>query len=93
MPHPTPADEHHRKIDALLAKHFEDDLRVQNCILKKLEGIEISQASMLGLLTMYNNAKGTVATIKAVAVLAAWLVLFTGSLSAIWYAIKELLKS
>ena len=87
------ANEYHRELGAMLAKHVEDDLRVQNMILKKLEGIETSQASMLGLLTAFNNVKGFAATMKVAAIVSAWLVLFTGSLATISYWIKEWFRS
>ena len=85
--------ERSRNMDAILSQHLEDDLRIQTLILEKLEGIEERQASMLEMLTVFNNLKGFGATMWWLAKLATGAVVFAGSLTAIGYAIKQWVKS
>ena len=88
-----PQEERRREIDGILAKHFEDDARIQQLILDQLGAIQTAQADMLEMLTVFNNIKGFAVTMRGAAMFATWLVVFAGSLTAIGYGVKQWLKS
>ena len=77
----------------ILQDHIATDEKIQAEILVTLNEIKKDQAAMMEMLTTFNNIKGFAATMRSVAMLSTWVVVFAGSITAIGYAIKAWVKS
>jgi hypothetical protein len=77
----------------LLAPHMVNDETVQSQILDKLNKIEAAQADTLELLTLFNNTKGFITTVRSIGAFVLWFATVFGTFAGLIYGLRAWLKS
>lgn len=81
------------ELEALMRSHLTEHTAFQVGLTANVEKIAKSMTEVAEVLRIYQNTRGTIATLKAFGVVVLWLAAVSTALAGMWAAIKYGLKS